>query len=105
MTMQFPTPIWRPYYEIRSNTEASIASASSSFSLSTLEITTNPGMAIFALTERKQPYMWRWATISVEGPVVDEGWESTQEDAKRSAIDALDANRSVVDPLRHVTAE
>jgi hypothetical protein len=87
--MEFLSPNWRPYYEIRSNTEAVFASSLSSFSLSTLEIASNPDMAGFVLTERKQPDLWRWATVSVEGTIVDEGWEPTQADAKRSAIDAL----------------
>jgi hypothetical protein len=95
ITMEFLSPIWRPYYEIRSNTEAVMASSASSFSLSTLEIAGNPDMAGFALTERKQVDLWRWATVSVEGPVVDEGWETTQSEAKRSAIIAF----------RHVMAE
>jgi hypothetical protein len=87
--MAFFSPVWRSYYDISANAAAAFALSSSRFSLSTLEIASNPGMAGFALTERKQPDMWRWATISVEGPIVDEGWETTQADAKRSAIAAL----------------
>lgn len=88
-TMAFFSPVWRSYYDISSNAAAAFASSSSRFSLSTLEIASNPCMTGFALTERKQPDVWRWATISIEGPIVDEGWEATQADAKRSAIDAL----------------
>jgi hypothetical protein len=30
--------------------------------------------------------MWRWVLVSVEGPVVAEGWEPTESDAKRSVV-------------------
>jgi hypothetical protein len=93
IVMAFISPIWRSYYDIHINAEAAFASSSSSFSLSTLEVANNPGMSVFALTERKQPDLWRWATISAEGPIVEEGWETTQAGAKVSAINALQHHR------------
>ena len=59
------------------------------FSLNTLEVTCDPGYCGFALTERRQHDMWRWALVSAEGPVIDEGWEITETDAKRSAVGAM----------------
>lgn len=91
--MAFISPIWRSHCDIHMNAEAALVSSSGSFSLSTLEIASNPGMAGFALTERKQPDLWRWATVSVEGPIVDEGWKTTQAEAKKSAINALQHRR------------
>src|ERR1035438_8434847 len=43
----------------------------------------------FALTERKRPEVWRWALIDKGGLVLEEGFEPNQNDAKRSAADAL----------------
>ena len=59
------------------------------FALDTLEVACNPGIASFGLTERKPPNMWRWAVVDAKGLITDEGWEPTQMDAKRSAVDAL----------------
>jgi hypothetical protein len=87
--MLFMSPIWCSFLKIHSNVEAAFASSSSSFSLATLEVTHDSGFDGFALTERKQNDMWRWALISAEGQIVDEGWEPTELDAKRSAIGAM----------------
>ena len=87
--MLFMSPIWCSFLNIHSNAEAAFASSSSSFSLATLEVTHDTGFGGFALTERKQCDMWRWALISAEGAVVGEGWEPTELDAKRSAIGAM----------------
>jgi hypothetical protein len=59
------------------------------FSLSTLEVACNPAFPGFALTERKQPDTWRWAIISAEGSILEEGLERTETDAKRTAVEAL----------------
>jgi hypothetical protein len=87
--MLFMSPIWCSFADLHSDAEAAFASSSSSFSLATLEVTYDSGFAGFALTERKQHDMWRWALVSAEGPVVDEGWEPTESDAKRSAVGAM----------------
>jgi hypothetical protein len=83
------SPIWRSYANISAGAEASLAKSSSGFSLSSLEVTNFPGVAGFALTERMQPDLWRWATVSVEGPIFDEGTAPTQDDAKIAAVGAL----------------
>lgn len=92
--MCFLSPVWRSYLDIPADAEAFQASSSSSFSLSTLEVACNPGITSFALIERKQPDTWRWAIISAAGPVTDEGWETTDIDAKRSAVAALEVMAS-----------
>ncbi|MFY9923105.1 MAG: hypothetical protein ABSF76_10375 [Opitutaceae bacterium] len=87
--MLFMPPVWRSFSEITADAEAAFASSSSRFSLTTLEVTSDPGFSGFALTERRQCDMWRWALVSAEGPVVDEGWEPTESDAKKSAVGAM----------------
>ena len=87
--MLFMSPVWCSFLDISANAEAAFASSSSLFSLTTLEVTSDPGFSGFALTERRQHDMWRWALVSAEGPVVDEGWEPTESDAKRSAVGAM----------------
>jgi hypothetical protein len=87
--MLFIAPTWRSFQDLPSDSEAAFASSSSRFSLMTLEVTCDPGYPGFALTERRQHDMWRWALVSAAGPVVDEGWEPTESDAKRSAVGAM----------------
>ena len=89
LPMLFMTPIWRSFRDMPSDSEAAFASSSSMFSLNTLEVTCDPGYCGFALTERRQHDMWRWALVSAEGPVIDDGWEITETDAKRSAVGAM----------------
>ena len=89
ITLSSSSPIWRSYSEISANAEADLARSSSGFSLSTLEIANCPGVVGFALTERIQPELWRWATVSIEGPILEEGTEATQVEAKVSAVEAL----------------
>ena len=89
LTMLFMAPIWRSFQDIPADAEAAFASSLSMFSLSTLEVTCDPGFSGFALTERRQHDMWRWALVCSEGSVVDEGWEPTELDAKRSAVGAM----------------
>ncbi len=43
----------------------------------------------FAITERKQPEVWRWAVIGKDGSILEEGCEPTQAEAKRAAAEAL----------------
>jgi hypothetical protein len=87
--MSPPSPIWRSYCDISSNAEADLARSSSGFCLSTLEVVTCPGVTGFALIEQIRPDLWRWATVSLEGPILDEGTKATQAEAKSSAVEAL----------------
>ena len=87
--MLFIIPIWRSFRDIASDAEASFASSSSQFSLNTLEVTCDPGYPGFALTERRQHDMWRWALVTAAGPIEEEGWEPTEAGAKRSAVGAM----------------
>jgi hypothetical protein len=48
-----------------------------------------PGKQGFALIEQAGPDSWRWATVSIEGPILEEGSKATQAEAKRSAVEAL----------------
>ena len=87
--MLFMLPIWRSFRDIPADAEAAFASSASLFSLSTLEITRDSGFPGFALTERRQHDMWRWALVNAKGRVMDEGWEPTESDARRSAVGAM----------------
>jgi len=53
-----------------------------------------PDSAGFALTERKQPEVWRWAVIGPVGYLLEEGFEPTQADAKHAAAVALHLTRA-----------
>ena len=93
--MLFSAPIWHSFPNIPSDSEAAFAASSSMFSLMTLAITSNSGYCGFALTEQKQHDLWRWALISADGHVDNEGWEPTESSAKKSAVGAM----------RHIIAE
>jgi hypothetical protein len=88
--MCFLDPIWRSFQDIPSDAEASWISGSCLYSLATLEIAREPAMKSLALTERRQPDLWRWAIVCIDGQLVEEGWESTQKEAKRAAVTALE---------------
>jgi hypothetical protein len=90
--------MWRSFQDIPSDAEASWISASCLYSLATLEIACEPAMTSFALTERRQPDLWRWAIVCVEGPLVEEGWETTQAEAKRAAVGALEHEMARLKP-------
>jgi hypothetical protein len=85
---------WRSFEDITCGAEAASAAASCAFSLGTLEVATAPEAASFAVTERKQPEIWRWAIIGSGGFLLEEGFEPTQEQAKMAASDALAEVRS-----------
>jgi hypothetical protein len=80
---------WRPFDEVPSGAEAALIAASCSFSLATLEMASLHDCSGFAITERKQPEVWRWAVIGKDGSILEEGCEGTQADAKRAAAEAL----------------
>jgi hypothetical protein len=82
-------PQWRCFENITCGAEAASAAASCAFSLGTLQIASSPDSASFAVTERKQPEIWRWAVIGEGGFLLEEGFEATQEVAKRAAAEAL----------------
>ena len=73
---------WRSFQSLSSGAEAAAFSESCIHSLGTLEIACPSGTTIFALTEEKQPGVWRWAIVNAMGQVIGEGWEPTQAGAK-----------------------
>jgi hypothetical protein len=99
MNTDSPTPTWRCFENISPGHEAASVAASCSFSLSTLEVASLPDSAGFALTERKQPEIWRWAVIGPVGYLLEEGFEPSQEAAKRAAAEALHLSRTPSDAI------
>jgi hypothetical protein len=93
-TLPSSTPAWRCFENLTPGPEAASAAASCSFSLATLEIATVPEYPNFALTERRQPEIWRWAIIGQQGFVLEEGLEATQQEAKDAASAAFEIVRS-----------
>jgi hypothetical protein len=81
--------LWRCFEDIACGAEAASAAASCSFSLGTLEVASMPEVASFAVTERKQPEIWRWAIIGSGGFILEEGFEPSQCEAKMAASEAL----------------
>jgi hypothetical protein len=79
---------WNRFENLTPGPKAATASSSCAFSLCTLEIAPIADSATFALVERKQPETWRWAVIGANGIPLEEGFESNQLDAKRSAARA-----------------
>jgi len=88
-TASVSAPEWRCFENISCGAEAASAAASCAFSLGTLQVASIPEFASFAVTERKQPEIWRWAVIGDGGFLLEEGFEPTQEEAKRAAAEAL----------------
>jgi hypothetical protein len=92
MNMQInSSPMWRCFENINSGTEAACAAASCAFSLSTLEVASVPDSVFFAVTERKQPEIWRWAVIGNGNQILEQGFEPTRDGAKEAAAAALEA--------------
>jgi hypothetical protein len=90
-TQIHPSPTWRCFENINSGPEAASAAASCAFSLSTLEVASVPDSAFFAVTERKQPEIWRWAVIGDGNEILEQGFEPTRDGAKEAAAAALEA--------------
>jgi hypothetical protein len=99
MNTESHTPTWRCFENISPGPEAASVAASCSFSLATLEVASMPDSAGYALTERKQPEIWRWAVIGPVGFLLEEGFEPTQAAAKRAAAEALQLIRSPQDAM------
>jgi len=89
MTSETTHFAWRSFDEIPSGPEAVLAAASCSFSLATLEVASIHDSSGFAITERRQPDVWRWAVIGKDGAVLEEGCEPSRDEAKRAAAEAL----------------
>jgi|HubBroStandDraft_1064217.scaffolds.fasta_scaffold89946_3 hypothetical protein len=87
-------PAWRCFENVNSGPEAASLAASCVFSLATLEAASICESGGFALTERKEPSVWRWAVIGPFGLLVEEGYESTQEGAKCAAEKAVQLTQS-----------
>ncbi len=85
------TPTWRCFENISSGHEAASAAACCAFSLSTLEVASIPDSIFFAVTERKQPEIWRWAIIGDGHLILEQGFEPTRDAAKDAAAHALEA--------------
>ena len=82
----------RCFENISSGQEAASAAASCvPFPLSTLEVASIPDSIFFAVTERKQPEIWRWAIIGDGNLILEQGFEPTRDDAKEAAALALEA--------------
>jgi hypothetical protein len=95
MNSQNNPPSWRCFENITPGQEAASVAASCAFSLATLEVASIPDSAGFALTERKQPEVWRWAVIGPTGYLLEEGFEPSQDQAKRAAEEAVELSHAV----------
>jgi hypothetical protein len=82
-------PAWCTFENIPTGPKAVSAAASCAFSLSTLEVAFALDSSSFAVTERKQPEIWRWAIIGDGGRLLEEGFEASRDDAKNAASAAL----------------
>jgi hypothetical protein len=80
---------WSRFENITPGPRAAYASSACVFSLCTLEIAPIADAAVFALVERKQPEIWRWAIIGANGGLLEEGFEANQAEAKRVVADAV----------------
>ena len=88
--MCYLSPVWRSIRDLPLQSEIFRSAASHSLSIDTLEVAWNPGVPNIAITERKQPDLWRWAVVSGEDFVIDEGSEDTQSEAKGVAVSSLE---------------
>jgi hypothetical protein len=94
MNLPSTAPGWRCFENISSGPEAASLAASCVFSLATLEASLICDSGGFALTERKEPHVWRWAVIGPVGLLVEEGFETTQDGAKCAAEKAVQLTQS-----------
>lgn len=80
---------WSLFEDISPGPKAASAAESCIYSLCTLEVAQIADAAVFALVERKQCDVWRWAVIGLNRHLLDEGFEPTQSGAKRAAEAAV----------------
>lgn len=91
-TMPFAIPVWRSFQTLASNSEAASVSARCNYSLATLDVSCrNPGVANFALTERRHADSWRWAIFNTDGSILGTGCEPTRALAHLVAEQALES--------------
>lgn len=84
---------WCSFEDFPAGPEAAILAASCIFSMATLQTACVPGSGGFALTERRNPAVWRWAIVGPVGFLLEEGFEVTQDAAKGAAEEALELGR------------
>ena len=89
---------WCSFVDIPAGPEAASVAASCIFSMATLQIVSLPGSSGFALTERRDPVVWRWAIVGPVGFLLEEGFEKTQEGAMGAAEEALELGRLLPNP-------
>jgi hypothetical protein len=80
---------WIRFENMTPGAKAASASSSCAFSLCTLEIASITDGAMFALVERKQPVIWRWAIVGANGVLLEEGFEANRSDAKSAVAGAV----------------
>jgi hypothetical protein len=89
MPSHTPVLAWRTFDQFPSGPEAASVAATCSFSLATLEIAVLHDCSGFAIIERKQPEVWRWAVVGKDGSLLEEGYSACPEEAKSAAAEAL----------------
>lgn len=95
--MPFVLPVWRSFQSLASSPEAAAVSVCCNYSLGTLDVTCrNPGVANFAVTEKKNSNSWRWAIFDTDGSILGTGCEPTQALAHTVAERALESSRTRV---------
>lgn len=84
---------WRLFQDIPAGQESAAMASSCIFSMATLQIASVAGSSGFAITERREPTLWRWAIVGPVGFLVEEGFEATESSAKGAAEEALELGR------------
>src|SRR5438132_10140549 len=93
--MQLALPVWRSFLSLASSPEAASVSVCCNYSLETLDvICCDPGVANFAVTERKHADSWRWAVFNTDGSILNTGCERSRERAHTIAERALQSMQS-----------
>jgi hypothetical protein len=80
---------WRTFDRFPSGPEAACVGTTCAFSLSTLEVAVLHDCSGFAIIERKEPKVWRWAVVGKDGALLEEGCEASPAEAKNAASQAL----------------
>jgi hypothetical protein len=87
--MQESSTAWHELQDLSEKPGLSRVAAACLFSLATLRVVLHPAGVCFALTERQQPGVWRWAVVGAHGHVVYEGWQPAEALARHEAEHAL----------------